>query len=71
MRKAMAPVRKKMDYAEYGGSPLLGLNGICIIAHGRSSAKAMKNAILMAQRAIDGDLVNSIRNSVAGELPAK
>lgn len=71
MRKAMAPVRKKMDYAEYGGSPLLGLNGICIIAHGRSSAKAMKNAVLMAQRAIDGDLVNSIRNSVAGELPAK
>lgn len=69
MRKAMAPVRKKMDYAEYGGSPLLGLNGICIIAHGRSSAKAMKNAILMAQRAIDGDLVNSIRISVAGELP--
>lgn len=69
MRKAMAPVRKKMDYAEVGGSPLLGLNGICIIAHGRSNAKAMKNAILMAQRSIDGDLVNSIRMSVAGELP--
>lgn len=67
MRKAMAPVRKRMDYAEVGGSPLLGLNGICIIAHGRSSAKAMKNAILMAQRAIDGDLVNAIRASVAEE----
>lgn len=71
MRKAMAPVRKKMDYAEVGGSPLLGLNGICIIAHGRSNAKAMKNAILMAQRAIDGELVNSIRHSVAEDLPAQ
>jgi phosphate acyltransferase len=66
MRKAMAPVRKRMDYAEVGGSPLLGLNGICIIAHGRSNAKAMKNAILMAQRAIDGDLVETIRLSMKG-----
>ncbi len=71
MRKAMAPVRKKMDYAEVGGSPLLGLNGVCIIAHGRSSAKAIKNAILMAQKSIDGDLVNSIRDSVARDLPEK
>jgi glycerol-3-phosphate acyltransferase PlsX len=68
MKKAMAPVRKKMDYAEAGGSPLLGLNGICVIAHGRSNAKAMKNAILMAQRAIDGDLVEAIRSSAAIEL---
>ena len=68
MRKAMAPVRKKMDYAEAGGSPLLGLNGICVIAHGRSNAKAMKNAILMAQRAIDGNLVDAIRASVASDL---
>lgn len=68
MRKAMAPVRKKMDYAEVGGSPLLGLNGICIIAHGRSNARAMKNAILMAQRSIDGDVVNAIRDSVRIEL---
>jgi glycerol-3-phosphate acyltransferase PlsX len=68
MRKAMGPVRKKMDYAEAGGSPLLGLNGICVVAHGRSNAKAMKNAILMAQRAIDGDLVEAIRSSAATEL---
>jgi glycerol-3-phosphate acyltransferase PlsX len=68
MRKVMAPIRKKMDYAEVGGSPLLGLNGICVIAHGRSNAKAMCNAILMAQRAIDGDLVETIRHRVASEL---
>lgn len=71
MRKAMAPVRKRMDYAEVGGSPLLGLNGICVIAHGRSSAKAMKNAVLMAERSIRGDLVNTIRESVAKELESK
>lgn len=35
-----------LDYAEYGGVPLLGINGICIIAHGASSSKAIKNAIL-------------------------
>lgn len=71
LKKAMAPVRKKMDYAEVGGSPLLGLNGICIIAHGRSNSKAIKNAILMAQRAIHGDLVNAIRESVAECIPRK
>jgi glycerol-3-phosphate acyltransferase PlsX len=40
--------RRKVDYAEYGGAPLLGVNGICIISHGRSSAKAIKNAIKVA-----------------------
>jgi phosphate acyltransferase len=71
LKKAMAPVRKKMDYAEVGGSPLLGLNGICIIAHGRSNSKAIMNAILMAQRAIKGDVVNAIRESVAECIPRK
>lgn len=40
--------RRRVDYAEYGGAPLLGVNGICIISHGRSSAKAIKNAIKVA-----------------------
>lgn len=41
-------IKKKMDYSEYGGAPLLGIDGICIISHGASSAKAIKNAILLA-----------------------
>ncbi len=61
MKKVMAPLRKKMDYAEYGGSPLLGLNGICIICHGRSNPKAIKNAILTAAKAVENDLVGAIR----------
>ena len=40
--------KKRIDYAEYGGAPLLGIDGIAIIAHGRSSARAMKNAIRVA-----------------------
>jgi len=63
LRGLMAPLKKRLDYAEYGGSPLLGLNGLCIICHGRSSAKAIKNALLLAQRAVDNDLVQSIRES--------
>jgi len=49
---AMKPVfrnfRKRIDYAEYGGAPLLGLNGVCIICHGSSNAKAISNAIRVA-----------------------
>ena len=37
-----------MDYAEYGGAPLLGVRGVCVIAHGRSNANAVKNAIRVA-----------------------
>ena len=50
-RKAPSkPSSKKMNSDEYGGMPLLGVNGICIIAHGASSPLAMKNAIRMAGR---------------------
>ncbi|MBD3167855.1 MAG: phosphate acyltransferase PlsX [candidate division Zixibacteria bacterium] len=48
IRPAMRRVREKMDYAEYGGAPLLGIDGICIVCHGGSSAKAIKNAIGVA-----------------------
>ncbi len=47
-RGAFSSLKKKMDYAEYGGAPLLGINGICIICHGSSNAKAIKNAIRVA-----------------------
>ena len=60
LKGLMAPLRQRMDYAEVGGSPLLGLNGLCIICHGRSSAKAIKNALLMAQKAVDSKVVEAI-----------
>lgn len=45
---AFSALKKKIDYSEYGGAPLLGIDGICIISHGRSSSKAIKNAIRVA-----------------------
>lgn len=68
LKKLVAPLRKSMDYAEYGGSPLLGLNGLCIICHGRSSAKAIKNALLLAQKGIEGQVVETIREGVCTEV---
>jgi len=48
MRPVMRRVREKLDYSEYGGAPLLGIDGICIISHGGSSPKAIKNAVGVA-----------------------
>jgi len=64
VREVMRPLHKRMDYAEVGGSHLLGLNGLCIICHGRSSAKAIGNALLVAQKAIDTDLLRAISNTI-------
>ena len=50
---AFTAIRKKIDPEEYGGSPLLGVNGICIIAHGNSSPLAIKNALRVAAESIE------------------
>lgn len=69
--KVMAPLRKHLDYAEVGGSPLLGLNGLCTICHGRSNAKAIKNALLITQRAVENELVKTIEEAVRRDLGEK
>ncbi len=48
MRKVFKILKKQVDYAEYGGAPLMGINGCAIISHGKSNAKAVKNAIFQA-----------------------
>lgn len=48
IRPTLSKLKKRLDYAEFGGAPLLGINGTCIICHGVSSAKAIKNAIRVA-----------------------
>jgi len=62
---------KQLDYAEYGGAPLLGVNGVVIIAHGSSSAKAIRNAVDVAARFVDidldGKIVDSIGKVAAGD----
>ena len=47
-KNAFRLMKKKIDYTEYGGAPLLGVNGVCIIGHGSSTSKAIKNAIRVA-----------------------
>jgi glycerol-3-phosphate acyltransferase PlsX len=53
---AFNELKKKMDYSEYGGAPLLGVDGRCIICHGSSSAKAIKNAVKYAAKSIQQDV---------------
>lgn len=59
--------RKKMDYTETGGAPLLGLNGLCLKSHGSSNANAIKNAVRQARLALQGNLVESISREIQEE----
>ena len=58
--QAFRRFRKRLDYAEYGGAPLLGIDGICIVGHGRSSPKAVRNAVTMASRAVREGLIEKL-----------
>jgi glycerol-3-phosphate acyltransferase PlsX len=62
-------VRRRTDYAEWGGAPLLGVNGVCIIGHGRSNPRAIKNAVRVAADAVRGSVVGRIQEGLSG-LPA-
>lgn len=53
LKTSLAKFKKEMDYSEYGGAPLLGVNGVVIIGHGRSNAKAIKNAIRVAKEEVE------------------
>jgi glycerol-3-phosphate acyltransferase PlsX len=67
LRPGMRNIKKKMDYTEYGGAPLLGVNGISIVAHGTSNAKAIYNAIRVARDAARNQVVQTIAETLAGE----
>ena len=59
---------KDFDYSEYGGAPLLGINGVCLVAHGRSSSNAIKNAILLAYKLVTLELTKKLSNSISKEM---
>lgn len=61
-------LRKKIDYAETGGALLLGVNGVCIIGHGSSQARAITNAIRVAKECVERQVVQCIRESVHDNL---
>ena len=58
--QAFRRFRKRVDYSEYGGAPLLGVDHLCIVGHGRSSAKAVSNAVTMAVRAVRERLIEKL-----------
>ncbi|MHC4247580.1 MAG: phosphate acyltransferase PlsX [Planctomycetota bacterium] len=60
-RGAFRDVKRRSDYAEFGGAPLLGLNGAVIIGHGKSDARALQNAIRVARDSASHDIVGKIR----------
>jgi phosphate acyltransferase len=64
--RAFRRFRRRVDYSEYGGAPLLGVGGVVIVAHGRSSAKAVRNAILLASRFSRDRLISQIEQGIGG-----
>ena len=64
-RQAFRRFRKRVDASEYGGAPLVGLNGLCVIGHGRSSAKAVRNAVAMTARFVSLGLVDKLSRDIA------
>jgi glycerol-3-phosphate acyltransferase PlsX len=63
-RAAYSDFRKRVDYSEYGGAPLLGVKGVCIICHGRSNANAIKNAIRVAADYSSGNINQQIEHNL-------
>ncbi len=69
LRPSLKRVRKRLDYAEYGGAPLLGVNGLFVISHGRSNSLAISNAMGMADRLAKSGLTHTIAKEVAAMSP--
>lgn len=64
MSGAMRSLGQKIDYREFGGGALLGVNGVVIVAHGRSDAYAIRNALRAAKRAVEQDIIGAIESGL-------
>jgi len=69
-RSAFSDFKKRLDHTEYGGAPLLGVKGVCIITHGSSNANAMKNAIRVAAEFSQRGINDKIERGLAALHPA-
>jgi len=67
-KPAFARVSRRLDYTEYGGAPLLGVDGVVVIAHGRSNAKAIKNAVRVAKQMVEGQVLAHIKEGLREKL---
>jgi glycerol-3-phosphate acyltransferase PlsX len=70
MRRALRHFRRRVDYSEYGGAPLLGVAGVAVVGHGRSSPKAVRNAVAMAYRFASSDFIPRIERDIAAVAQA-
>ena len=68
-RRAFRRFSRRVDYSEYGGAPLLGVSGLCVVGHGRSSAKAVRNAVAMAYRFSKQEFVSQVENEIGSLTP--
>ncbi len=64
LKNTLSTFKKEMDYSEYGGAPLLGVNGVVIIGHGRSNVKAIKNAIRVAGEEVERQVNEKIMKEI-------
>jgi glycerol-3-phosphate acyltransferase PlsX len=64
-RRAFRRFRRRVDYSEYGGAPLVGVAGLAIVGHGRSSVKAVRNALAMAYRFATSDYIHRVEREIA------
>ena len=64
-RRAYRRFRKRVDYSEFGGAPLLGVAGLCIVGHGRSSVKAVRNAVVMASRMAGNQMMERLTTEMS------
>jgi glycerol-3-phosphate acyltransferase PlsX len=70
-KPAFSHVRKLLDPSEYGAAPLLGVNGLVFIGHGRSDTKALVNAIRVARQAVEGDVLEATQSAIKERLAVK
>lgn len=74
-KSAFVDFKKRVDYSEYGGAPLLGVRGVCIICHGRSNANAIKNAVRVAkefaERRVSQRIEQELKPAGEGQIPAR
>jgi glycerol-3-phosphate acyltransferase PlsX len=64
-RPSFDAVRRRLDYREYGGAPLLGVNGVALVGHGRSDALAIRNAIRMTAQTVENGVLDAIKQGIA------
>ncbi|TEU10618.1 MAG: phosphate acyltransferase PlsX [Anaerolineales bacterium] len=67
-RSALREVKSRLDYSEYAGAPLLGVDGVVIVGHGRSNAKAIKNMVRVGKESVEKGMLEALKEGIAGSV---